>query len=188
MSASGPTPEYPPDFMVHPVERLLGRAMLMVVGPATNDRVQQADQQGLADRFVHPTIPRTFSINACVFFFDGFTRGLPSYLRRFCPRKSNPSSIWVTCVLSVEIASPRSFKNSSTKGRTSFSSSSFEAPVMMKSSAYRTRLTLGVHLPPSFHFCLGKCSASSFSSPSKVMFASVGEMMPPCRRCNSTST
>lgn len=26
----------------------------------------------------------------------------------------------------------------------------------------------------------GKCSARSFASPSKVMFASVGEMMPPC--------
>ena len=38
--------------MVHPVERLLGRAVLMVVGPATNDRVQQANQQGLADGFV----------------------------------------------------------------------------------------------------------------------------------------
>src|ERR1035438_9573426 len=46
-------------------------------------------------------IPRTFSINACVFFFDGFTNGLPSYLRRFCPRKSNPSSIWVMRVLSA---------------------------------------------------------------------------------------
>src|SRR5208337_4759626 len=52
MSASGPLPECPPDFMVHPVERFLGRAMLMVVGPATDDRVQQANQQCLADRFV----------------------------------------------------------------------------------------------------------------------------------------
>ena len=38
--------------MVHPVERFLGRTMSMVVGPATNDGVQQANQQGLADRFV----------------------------------------------------------------------------------------------------------------------------------------
>jgi uncharacterized protein (DUF302 family) len=51
---------------------------------------------------------------------------------------------------------------------------------MMKSSAYRTRLTLGRQILPSFHFALGKCFDSSFSSPSKVMFASVGEMMPPC--------
>src|SRR6185295_203285 len=52
MSASGPVPECAPDFMVHPVERFLGRTMSMVVGPSTNDGVQQADQQGLADRFV----------------------------------------------------------------------------------------------------------------------------------------
>src|SRR5208283_4326032 len=52
MSASGPTPECPPDFMVHPVERLLGRAVLVVVGPATNDRIQQANQHGLTDGFV----------------------------------------------------------------------------------------------------------------------------------------
>ncbi len=38
--------------MVHPVERLLGRTMLVVVGPATNDRVQQTNQHGLADRLV----------------------------------------------------------------------------------------------------------------------------------------
>src|SRR5271167_1564618 len=52
VSASGPLPECPPDFMVHPVERLLGRAVLMVVGPATNDGVQQTNQQGLARGFV----------------------------------------------------------------------------------------------------------------------------------------
>jgi hypothetical protein len=52
MSASGPPPECAPDFVVRPVERLFGRAVLVVVGPATNDGVQQANQQGLADRFV----------------------------------------------------------------------------------------------------------------------------------------
>jgi hypothetical protein len=30
-------------------------------------------------------IPRTFSKNLCVFFFDGLARALPPYLRRFCP-------------------------------------------------------------------------------------------------------
>ena len=38
--------------MVHPVERFLGRAVLVVVGPATNDGVQQANQQCLADGFI----------------------------------------------------------------------------------------------------------------------------------------
>ena len=49
MSASGPLPECAPDFVVYSVERFLGRTMSVVVGPATNDGVQQADQQGLAD-------------------------------------------------------------------------------------------------------------------------------------------
>src|SRR5262249_32692227 len=52
MSASGPLPERAPDFMVYSVERFLGRTMSMVVAPATNDGVQQANQQGLAERFV----------------------------------------------------------------------------------------------------------------------------------------
>src|SRR6185436_15931734 len=52
MSASGPLPECAPDFRVSPVERILGRTMSMVVSPATNDGVQQADQLGLADGFV----------------------------------------------------------------------------------------------------------------------------------------
>ena len=52
MSAAGPLPECAPDFMVDSVERFFGRTMPMVVGPATNDGVQQADQEGLADGFV----------------------------------------------------------------------------------------------------------------------------------------
>ena len=38
--------------MVHPAERFLGRTMLMVVGPATNDGDQQSSQHSLADRLV----------------------------------------------------------------------------------------------------------------------------------------
>jgi hypothetical protein len=45
-----------------------------------------------------------------------------------------------------------------TKGRTSFSSSSFEAPVMMKSSAYRTKFTLRLG-----HFVLGNFSRRAAS-------------------------
>ncbi len=48
MSAFGPVPEPPPYLMVHPVERFLGRAVPMVVGPATNDRVQQTYLRRLA--------------------------------------------------------------------------------------------------------------------------------------------
>ena len=49
----------------------------------------------LSDFYVAPMSPGTFPRNACVFFFDGFTSGLPSYLRRCCPRKSKPSSMCV---------------------------------------------------------------------------------------------
>jgi hypothetical protein len=49
---------------------------------------------------------------------------------------------------SGESCKPRSSRKRSTSGLTSFSSSSFELPVMMKSSAYRTKFTFRiVHLP-----------------------------------------
>ena len=42
MSASGPTPECPPDVMVHPVERLLGRTVPMIVGQVAAKRTAQS--------------------------------------------------------------------------------------------------------------------------------------------------
>ena len=56
------------------------------------------------------------------------------YLRTFCPRKSKPV---VTCVMTVftgESSSPRSRRKPSTSGLIS-SSSSFDLPVITKSSA-----------------------------------------------------
>jgi len=38
--------------MVHPVERVFSRAVLMVVGPTPNDRIQLTNQHALADRLV----------------------------------------------------------------------------------------------------------------------------------------
>ncbi|MNV83118.1 hypothetical protein D3C71_1768990 [compost metagenome] len=70
-----------------------------------------------------------------MFALDGLIRSLPLYLRRFHPRKSNPSPMCVILVFSGERTSPRSARNSTTAGLTSFSSHSFEQPVMMKSSA-----------------------------------------------------
>jgi len=52
----------------------------------------------------------------------------------------------VMWVFSAESSNPRSFKNDSTSGFTSSSKSFLELPVMMKSSAYRTRLTLALRL------------------------------------------
>ena len=87
------------------------------------------------------TVSRMFSINAFTFFFDGLINSFPSYFLKFHPRKSNPSSMCVILVFSSESVSPRSFRKFSTKGLTSFSSNSFVLLVMIKSSAYRTKLT-----------------------------------------------
>lgn len=44
--------------------------------------------------------PRTLSRKALTFFPDGLINSLPWYLRTFCPRKSNPSSMCVILVFS----------------------------------------------------------------------------------------
>jgi hypothetical protein len=145
-----PTPEPAPNLEVHPLERVRRHDVPMVVRPTPDDRVELTYQAFLTDGFVRLTMmPRTFSKNACVFFFDGLTSSLPSNLRRCCPRKSNPWSICVMQVFSGESCKPRSRRNCSTRGRTSFSSTSLVAPVMMKSSAYRIRLILGLMVFPA---------------------------------------
>jgi hypothetical protein len=81
---------------------------------------------------------RTLFNIASTFFSDGLIIIFPSlYLRICCPRKSNPSSICVILVFSLESSSPLSFRNVSTRGLTSFSSNSFELPVIMRRVAQR---------------------------------------------------
>ena len=41
---------------------------------------------------------RTLTRKALTFFLDGLINSLPLYLRTFCPRKSNPSSMCVILV------------------------------------------------------------------------------------------
>ena len=98
------------------------------------------------------------------------------YVRTVCPRKSNPCSICVTTVFSGESSHPRSLRNCSTSGLTSCSRSSFELPVIQKSSAYRIRFTFA-RFPALLVF--EKWEARSRSNPSSVIFATAGEMMPP---------
>ena len=62
-------------------------------------------------------------------------------------------------------------------GLISASRISFEAPVTMKSSAYRTKLIFAAF---PRRVVDGITAWTTFSSPSSTMFASVGEMMPPC--------
>jgi len=119
---------------------------------------------------------RTVASMAFTFFFDGRALNFPSYLRRCCPRKSNPSVIGVIQVFIVDNSNPRSLRNLSPTGLTSFSRSSFVLPVMMKSSAYRIRLTLCRLL----RYLVGaNFLRHSCSSPSRVIFASPGEIIPP---------
>ncbi len=114
-----------------------------------------------------------------MFFLDGCTIRRPPNLRRCWPRKSNPWPICVMHVFSAESCKPRSPRNCSTRGRTSCSSSSLVLPVMMKSSAYRTKCTLDRSRAPRTCFRAKLC-ANSAANPSKVMFARAGEATPPC--------
>src|SRR5947208_16923697 len=79
-------------------------------------------------------------------------------------------------VFSGDSSNPRSLMNCSTRGFTSCSSTSFDLPVMMKSSAKSTKLTFSLLLPRGD---LGNFSRSFLSNPSNVKLASTGEQMPP---------
>src|SRR5216683_7134267 len=119
--------------------------------------------------------------NAFTFFFAGRVRKCPWYLRTWCPRKSNPSSMCVMLVFSSESSNPRSRRNSVTRDLTSCSRTSFEIPVMRKSSQSRTRLTC-LFMP--FRALGPECGyflRSIRSSPSSAILARTGELTPPTK-------
>src|SRR6266446_9328677 len=121
---------------------------------------------------------RLFLRNVLTFFVEGFTRTFPSlYLRTFSPKKSKPVVICVIWVFSCDSSRPRSRIHCSTRGLISFSRSSLELPVIMKSSAYLTRLALAFRLAL---LAFGYFSRSFASNPSKVRLANTGEQIPPC--------
>src|SRR5712692_7239386 len=74
-------------------------------------------------------------------------------------------------VFSGDSSRPRSRRNCSTSGWTSSSRRSFVRLVMMKSSAYRTRLTCAWRL---LAVAAGYCSRSRCSKPSRARFAFPG--------------
>ncbi len=120
----------------------------------------------------------TFSID----FLDGLTRSLPLYFLKFHPRKSKPVSIWVIKVFSSDSSRPLYSKKSFINSLTSSAISSVFA-VTIKSSAYLQKLTLcfaawWLFILPLL--LLWYLSASSFSILSKVIFAKIGEISPPC--------
>src|SRR3989442_1495687 len=121
---------------------------------------------------------RIFLRNVLTFFVEGFTRTFPSlYLRTFWPKKSKPVVICVIWVFSCDSSRPRSRIHCSTRGLISFSRSSLELPVIMKSSAYLTRLALAFRLAL---LAFGYFSRSFASNPSKARLANTGEQIPPC--------
>jgi hypothetical protein len=135
----------------------------MIVRPSTNHRIELANRQVMTQRGAcfhdSPKLAHE-ALNACV---RRLINSLPLYLRTFMPRKSNPSSICVIRVFSNDSDNPRCPRNCSTIGLTSSASTSFVAPVTMKSSAYRTMLTFDELRTPLRNF-----ARSVRSSPSRV--------------------
>ncbi len=118
----------------------------------------------------------SFSLMLFTDLADGLMISFPLYFRKFHPSMSKPSSICVTSVFSSDSISPLDSRNARI---TSFARSAVSrlAAVIIKSSAYRTRLTL---LANRSSCVLWNSLSKTASIPSSVMFAKIGEMMPPC--------
>src|SRR5512139_1656090 len=104
---------------------------------------------------------------------EGLINNLPRILRKFQPRKLKPSVIWVIRVLSSDSSRPLSLRKIFSRFFISLAVSS-ESAVTTKSSQYLTKFTLQYFLP-----FLGYLVKSSFSIPSRVTFARIGEINPP---------
>ena len=103
-------------------------------------------------------------------------------LRKFHPRKSNPSFIFVMNVFSSDSCNPLCARYSFIHRLAWVAVSSFIA-VTMKSSAYLMKFTLCFLCSRDdiLPFRLvSKFSASIFCIPSSAMFANIGDMTPPC--------
>jgi hypothetical protein len=123
-------------------ERLRCHDMPMIVHPAPDDRVELTYQAFLADGFVR--------IDDAPDFLQEHVRVLFRWLdEQFAVELAEMLSEEVEPLINMrdagflwrELQAPLA-RNCSTRGRTSFSSTSLVAPVMMKSSAYRMRLIL----------------------------------------------
>lgn len=115
------------------------------------------------------TVSRSPSRKVLIPFLAGLIRSFSLYFRKLKPRKSNPSSICVILVFSMESSRPRSCRNLMIVGCTFCSRISLDTAVQMKSSAYLTKLILSLCLLIAFR---------AFSRPSNAMLASVGDAIP----------
>ncbi len=136
MPLQRPLPQGFKDGMIYMAEDALAVDVTVIHRPTAYDPIELCGQLPRRDSLCSfDNFPNVFQ-NVWIFLRDGLTSNFPSlYLRKFCPRKSKPSSMCVTLVFSAESSRPRARRNSSTSGFTSCSSSSFVLPVMMKSSA-----------------------------------------------------
>ena len=124
-----------------------------------------------------------FSITEWIASFDGRIRSLPQeYSLIFCPRKLNPSVMWVIFVFFADNCSPLCARKSSIRGFTLFSRISLLEAVTTKSSAKRIRWILWWLFlrQPSVLMVIPNALSIASSRPSRVMLARVGEITPPC--------
>ena len=141
-----PSPETMPEHMIDLAERTRRHDMPVIHHPTEDHPVERKIRLGLCRRAFARMIARTFCRNAWPFCREGVISNLPCICARCWPRKSNPSSICVMRVFSAESVSPRTAKNCSTNGRTSFprtSRGSRDDEVIGISH----EMTLGLYLP-----------------------------------------
>lgn len=93
-----PAPEQLPDAIVDIAKRPFGNNMTMIICPTPRYWIKLSYQVTLFWRRIRFTISRTFWRRLRNPLATGFISILPQHLRTSCPRKSNPSEIWLSPV------------------------------------------------------------------------------------------
>ena len=125
--------------MIHLAEHPRRHNMPVIVRPTKDDPVERVDQLNLRRCRVRTENGARFHQERMRVLLDGVIRSFPPYRANVLPKKIEPFiDMRDAGFLRRELQAPVA-KNCSTNGRTSFSSTSLVVPVMMKSSAYRTK-------------------------------------------------
>ena len=153
----------------------------MILCPPSNDRVEHENESSRRQRLVLlDDFPDLFQVcmHVLLCWFDQQLVLLSCFvLASVFTEEIEPVLTMGDTGFLAERSNPRSFIKASMRGLTSCSSSSFDAAVTMKSSAYRTKLTFAA-IP--FPVVFGKFTLNILSIPSSVIFAITGEIMSPC--------
>ena len=122
------------------------------------------------------TMARRCPRHLCLCVRAGLMRRVPAYVRRGCPRKSQPSSRAVRGGCVGERSSPRSPRHWVTSGLTACARRWDALPVLMQSSPERIRCTVACWA----RFVWGGAWAlRRFARPSSASLAITGEALPP---------